>query len=79
VLLIVKEQPAAVHTLEMCSLMRGGLQVAMYVRTRTLEEVLLMVKEHQGGSSTRMQISHACTLPCVQYHQLLACPCHELS
>jgi DnaJ family protein C protein 2 len=31
------------------------LQVAMYVRTRTLEEVLLMVKEHQGASSTRMQ------------------------
>jgi hypothetical protein len=27
----------------------------MYVRTRTLEEVLLMVKEHQGASSTRMQ------------------------
>jgi DnaJ family protein C protein 2 len=32
-----------------------ALQVAMYVRTRTLEEVLLMVKEHQGASSTRMQ------------------------
>jgi hypothetical protein len=27
----------------------------MYVRTRTLEEVLLMVKEHQGASSTRMK------------------------
>ncbi|KAF6264387.1 DnaJ-domain-containing protein [Scenedesmus sp. NREL 46B-D3] len=31
------------------------VDVAMYVRTRTLEEVLLMVKEHQGASSTRMQ------------------------
>ncbi|WIA15047.1 hypothetical protein OEZ85_001747 [Tetradesmus obliquus] len=29
-------------------------QVAAYVRTRTLDEVLLMVKEHQGASSTRM-------------------------
>ncbi|KAF8060498.1 histidine--tRNA ligase [Scenedesmus sp. PABB004] len=28
-------------------------QVAAYVRTRTLEEVLLMVKERQGASSTR--------------------------
>jgi len=31
------------------------LQVAAYVRTRTLDEVLLMVKEHQGASSTRMK------------------------
>lgn len=31
------------------------LQVALYVRTRTLDEVLLMVKEHQGASSTRMK------------------------
>jgi hypothetical protein len=30
-------------------------QVAAYVRTRTLDEVLLMVKEHQGASSTRMK------------------------
>lgn len=28
--------------------------MAAYVRTRTLDEVLLMVKEHQGASSTRM-------------------------
>ena len=30
-------------------------QVAAVVRTRTLEEVLLMVKEHQGASNTRMK------------------------
>lgn len=30
-------------------------QVAAYVRTRTLDEVLLMVKERQGASSTRMK------------------------
>lgn len=35
--------------------MGDHVQVAAYVRTRTLEEVLLMVKEHQGASSTRMQ------------------------
>lgn len=34
---------------------RAILQVALYVRTRTLDEVLLMVKEHQGASSTRMK------------------------
>lgn len=34
---------------------RTVLQVAAYVRTRTLDEVLLMVKEHQGASSTRMK------------------------
>jgi hypothetical protein len=37
-------QPPSNHTV--------ALQVALYVRTRTLDEVLLMVKEHQGPHIT---------------------------
>ena len=36
---------------------KRGEQVAAYVRTRTLDEVLLMVKERQGMSSTRVNKS----------------------